>query len=242
VSTLLVSDLHLHPSRPAIIRCFLRFLAQQQGRAEGLYILGDLFEAWIGDDDPEPAYAPVRSALRACVAAGTPVFLMRGNRDFLLGERFGEETRCTLIDDPTRVELHGIPTLLMHGDALCSDDHDYQRLRTTLRDPQWQRQVLERSIPERAALARQARELSEHSSRSKSRRIMDVNEAEVLRMIREHEVELLIHGHTHRAGAHRIRDGRTRATRIDLGDWYSRGSALVIDQSGWRSLELSCAG
>jgi UDP-2,3-diacylglucosamine hydrolase len=242
VSTLLVSDLHLHPSRPATLRCFLRFLAQQRGRAESLYILGDLFEAWIGDDDPEPAYAPVRSALRGCVAAGTPVFLMRGNRDFLISDRFREETRCTLIDDPTRLELHGISVLLTHGDALCTDDRDYQVMRARFRDPGWQQQVLGLPVAERLDLAREARELSDRSTRGKDESIMDVNEAEALRVIREHKVALLIHGHTHRAGAYPLRHGRTRATRIDLGDWYTTGNALLIDAWGWRRLQLSCTG
>ncbi len=242
MTTLFISDLHLHPSRPAILACFLDFLERQQGRAEAIYILGDLFEAWIGDDDPEPVYAPVRAGLYRCVSAGTPVYVMRGNRDFLIGERFGNETGCRLLDDPSRIELYGVPTLLMHGDSLCTDDRDYQALRHRLRDPRWQREVLALPVAERRELATQARELSALSKRGKEQRIMDVNPDEVLRIIRAHAVDLLIHGHTHRPAAHRVQlDGR-QVTRIDLGDWYSAGRALAVDADGWRWLELDCPG
>jgi UDP-2,3-diacylglucosamine hydrolase len=240
VTTLFISDLHLHPSRPAILACFLRFLEQQQGRAEAIYILGDLFEAWIGDDDPEPDYASVRAGLRRCVSSGTRVYVMRGNRDFLIGEHFGDETGCGLIEDPTRIELYGVPTLLMHGDSLCTDDRDYQVMRNRLRDPHWQRRVLALPVAERQVLARQARELSMLSNQSKDEHIMDVNQDEVLRIIREYGVDLLIHGHTHRPAAHRLRLGERRVTRIDLGDWYSAGTALVVEPEGWRRLELGC--
>jgi UDP-2,3-diacylglucosamine hydrolase len=240
VSTLFISDLHLHPSRPAILACFLRFLEQQRGLAEAIYILGDLFEAWIGDDDPEPVYASVRTGLRQCVAAGTPVFVMRGNRDFLMGERFGRETGCTLIEEPTRIELYGVPTLLMHGDSLCTDDRDYQATRRRLRDPHWQGSVLALPLAERQELARPARELSMLSNQGKDEHIMDVNQDEVLRIIREQGVDLLIHGHTHRPAVHRLQVDDREATRIDLGDWYTAGSALLVAPDGWRRLELDC--
>jgi UDP-2,3-diacylglucosamine hydrolase len=242
VATLFISDLHLHPSRPAILACFLGFLEQQQGRAEAIYILGDLFEAWIGDDDPEPVYAPVRAGLRRCVSAGTPVYVMRGNRDFLIGERFGNESGCRLIADPTRIELYGVPTLLMHGDALCTDDRDYQAMRQRLRDPHWQRQVLALPVAARRELATRARELSTFSNQNKDDHIMDVNQDEVLRTIRARCVDLLIHGHTHRPAAHRLQLGERQVTRIDLGNWYSAGRALVVDAAGWRWLEVDCPG
>ena len=120
MSTLFISDLHLHPSRPAIIECFLTFLKQQRGQAEALYILGDLFETWIGDDNPEPAYQPVKSALKAFSNAGTPAYLMHGNRDFLLSGQFAAETGCSLLPDPTRIDFYGMATVLMHGDSLCN--------------------------------------------------------------------------------------------------------------------------
>ena len=239
MSALFVSDLHLHPSRPAAVHRFLRLLQLQRGRAGALYILGDLFDTWVGDDDPEPVYAAVRAALRRCVASGTPVYLMRGNRDFLLGERFAHQSGCSLIDDPTRADLYGIPTLLMHGDTLCTDDLDYQALRRRLRDRQWQRQVLALPLAERRALAQRARESSRMSIQSKQPANMQVNDSEVLRVIEEHGVDLLIHGHTHRAGEQPVRRGSRQATRIDLGHWYRAGTGLVVDSDGWRWLELT---
>ena len=238
MSTLFISDLHLHPSRPAIIDCFTRFLATRCRGIRALYILGDLFEAWIGDDDPEPAYIEVRAALRQCVEAGTPVYVMHGNRDFLLGERFAADTGCTLIADPTRLDLYGIATLLMHGDALCTDDLEYQAMRKKLRDPQWQKQALSLPVKERLELAVEARELSLLSNQGKDQSIMDVNPDEVLRVIREYSVRLLIHGHTHRPAIHQINVQGISATRIDLGDWYESASALMVDAGGWRMEKL----
>lgn len=228
VAILFLSDLHLHPSRPAIIDCFVHFLLAQQGRAQALYILGDLFEAWIGDDHPDPGYEPVKTALRACHEAETPVYLMHGNRDFLIGERFCEETGCVLLPDPTRIDLYGTPTLLMHGDTLCTDDAEYQSLRTQVRDAQWQRRILALPVRERLALAQQARELSTLATQGKDEYIMDVNAGEVLRVIEEYKVDLLIHGHTHRPAVHHCECRGRRVTRIVLGDWYTRGSVLVV--------------
>lgn len=232
MATLFISDLHLHPSRPAIIKCFLDFAAARQGKAEALYILGDLFEAWIGDDDPEPAYQTVKTAIRSCSDAGTPVYLMHGNRDFMIGKQFVKETRCTLLTDPTRLDLYGIPTLLMHGDSLCTDDREYQALRSKVRDPDWQQQAGRLPVDERLALARQARELSALSKQGKEEYIMDVNQDEVLRVAEQHRVSLLIHGHTHRPGIHTVDADDRKITRIVLGDWYRTGSVLVVDKQG----------
>lgn len=240
MSTFFISDLHLHPARPAIIDCFVRFLKAQRGNAEALYILGDLFEVWIGDDDPEPAYARVRSALKECVDAGTPVMVMRGNRDFLIGEQFSLGTGCRLIEDPTRIDLYGLPILLMHGDTLCTDDADYQALRKQLRNSTWQRQVLALPVSERRELAQQARELSGLNNRDKDPTIMDVNLYEVNRVINDSDVRLLIHGHTHRAGMHDYQIGNKTVTRIDLGDWYETASMLVVDEQGWRRQSVDC--
>ncbi|MCO6414044.1 MAG: UDP-2,3-diacylglucosamine diphosphatase [Thiogranum sp.] len=239
--TLFISDLHLHPSRPAIISCFVRFLNAQRGKADALYILGDLFEVWIGDDDPEPAYGRVRNALKECVDAGTPVMVMRGNRDFLLGEQFSADTGCRLIEDPARIDLYGMPTLLMHGDTLCTDDADYQALRKQLRNTAWQQQVLALPLSERRELAQQARELSGLNNRDKDPSIMDVNVHEVRRVINDSDVRLLIHGHTHRPGTHDYELGDRTATRIDLGDWYETASMLVVDPQGWRRQSVDCA-
>lgn len=239
MATFFVSDLHLHPSRPALIQSFLRFLRKQGGQAEAIYILGDLFEAWVGDDDPEPAYAGVRIALKQCVDAGTPVYVMHGNRDFMIGEQFASQTGCTLIEDPTRIDLYGTPTLLMHGDSLCTDDTDYQALRKKVRDPQWQQAALELPLAQRLELAQQARELSTLANQGKEERIMDVNALEVRRVIEANQVRLLIHGHTHRAGIYPVETDQQPATRIDLGDWYESGSALVAGPQGWHREQLS---
>ena len=230
MATLFISDLHLHPSRAAIIDCFLNFLTRQTGTAEALYILGDLFETWVGDDHPEPAYQPVKSALKTCSTAGTPVYLMHGNRDFMLAQQFAIETGCTLIEDPTRIDLYGTPTLLMHGDSLCTDDTEYQQLRVRVRDPDWQQQARSLPLEQRMEMAEQARELSALSKQGKDDYIMDVNQDEVRRVMAEQDVALLIHGHTHRPGEHTFNNGTRGCTRIVLGDWYSKGSVLVVDE------------
>jgi UDP-2,3-diacylglucosamine hydrolase len=227
--TFFISDLHLHPARPAITRCFTRFLSAIQGHAEALYILGDLFEAWVGDDHPEPAYLPVKRGLMQCAHAGTPVFVLHGNRDFLLGPRFAQETGCTLLDDPCCIDLYGRRTLLMHGDSLCTDDADYQTLRARLRDPQWQRQALSLPLEERLSLAEQARDLSALAVRGKDETIMDVNADAVLDVFTSRDVSLLIHGHTHRPGIHRLQHRGRQLERIVLGAWYEQGSVLSAD-------------
>jgi UDP-2,3-diacylglucosamine hydrolase len=229
MATLFISDLHLHPARPAINECFLRFLEDVRGNARALYILGDLFEAWVGDDHPEASYAPVKQALARCNRSGTPVFLLHGNRDFLLGNQFAAETGCSLLEDPVRIDLYGSQALLMHGDTLCTDDTDYQTLRARVRDPEWQRQALVLPLKERLELAAQARELSALSTDAKDAAIMDVNQQEVLRMFARHDVSLLIHGHTHRPGIHRLEYAGRERRRIVLGAWYEQGSVLSVE-------------
>jgi UDP-2,3-diacylglucosamine hydrolase len=238
MATLFVSDLHLHPVRAAVCECFTDFLASLPGRTRALYILGDLFDAWVGDDHPEPVYETVKRALARCTAAGTPVFVLHGNRDFLLGERFARETGCTLLPDPALIELYGEKTLLMHGDSLCTDDVEYQRLRQRLRDPEWQAQALALPLQERLELARQARDLSALSNSGKDETIMDVNPDAVLRVFDTHAVRLLIHGHTHRPGLHRIRQQGRELRRAVLGDWYEHGSVLRADSDGLTFADL----
>jgi UDP-2,3-diacylglucosamine hydrolase len=227
-----ISDLHLHPSRPATLACFRDFLADIGGQARALYILGDLFESWVGDDHPEPAYRAVRLALRDCAARGTRVHLMHGNRDFLLGETFAQQAGASLLPDPALIDLYGTTTLLMHGDSLCTDDADYQQLRRRLRDPGWQRQALALPLAERLEMAAEARELSVLTSQDKEAYIMDVNRDSVLQSLRAHQADLLIHGHTHRPGVHDYElDGKT-VKRVVLGDWYRQGSVLCVDCNG----------
>ncbi|HFD79888.1 MAG TPA: UDP-2,3-diacylglucosamine diphosphatase [Gammaproteobacteria bacterium] len=241
MTTLFISDLHLHPSRPEIIDCFLDFLASWGGRAGTLYILGDLFEAWIGDDQPEAAYQAVKAALRDFTERGTAVRFLHGNRDFLVGTRFAAETGCTLLDEPARIDLYGTATLLMHGDALCTGDEDYQELRRRFRDPRWQQQVLQLPVERRLAMAREARELSVLAAQERDQRISDVDPGEVRRIMEQHQVRLLIHGHTHRPGSHRLQCNGASATRIVLGDWYRNGSVLVAEPEGLELQHHDCA-
>ena len=233
MATLFISDLHLDAVHPEISRQFLAFLAGPAAQAEALYILGDLFEVWIGDDDPEPEKRRIVEGLRALTDQGVPCYVMHGNRDFLLGERFCRESGCRLLEDPTIIELHGRRVLAMHGDALCTDDYSYQGLRAMVRDEGWQRMFLALSPGQRKVLADEARAGSKaHIAQSMSS-IMDVNPDAVQAAIRGAGVSLLLHGHTHRPNVHRFElDGRPVA-RIVLGDWHEQGSVLVWDDAGF---------
>lgn len=237
--TLLISDLHLDPARPRIQALFLRFLEDWRGRARALYILGDLFEAWIGDDGADAA-DPVLAAL-AAFAERTPLYIMHGNRDFLLGERFCALTGAQLLADPTVLDLHGVPTLLMHGDSLCTDDVEYQTLRAKLRSPEWQAQVLAQPLEARLAMAQQARVESSARNQALAEYLMDVNQGAVEQALLEHGVRRLIHGHTHRPGRHRFVIDGEQAERIVLGDWYEQGSVLEVSERGCELKELALA-
>lgn len=232
MATLFISDLHLSGEQPDTIGLFLAFLADRAPQAEALYILGDLFEAWLGDDLLLPGYGPVLEAMKRLSDSGTRLYVMHGNRDFLLGERFEQLSGATLINDPCVIDLYGTPTLLMHGDLLCSDDIPYQAMRQQLRDPQWIDAFLARTPQERIDFARELRERSRKETGEKAEAIMDVNTETVVRYLREHQVHQLIHGHTHRPAVHRFElDGQT-ASRYVLHDWYGSGGVLVCDQAG----------
>lgn len=236
MTTLFVSDLHLDGSRPQTTRLFFDFVAGPAGEADALYILGDLFEAWIGDDDDDAHHQAVLSRLQD-LSRHTPVAVMRGNRDFLFGERFEKATGCRLLDDHEVVDLYGVPTLVMHGDLLCTDDAAYQAFRVTARDPAWQRQMLAKPLVERRALAAGLRNESAIQNAMKADAIMDVNAGAVADTMRRFGVTRLIHGHTHRPAIHEFElDGRP-AQRIVLGDWHERGSVLWVDENAL-SLEL----
>ncbi len=227
---LFISDLHLDPSRPALTELFLRFLHEQRDQAEALYILGDLFEAWIGDDAVGPD-EPVIAALQA-FSAQVPTYFMHGNRDFLIGERFAELTGIALLADPTVIDLHGVPTLLMHGDSLCTDDVQYQQFRQMVRNPEWQAFFLAKTIPERLEMARMARSESGARNQQLDDYLMDVNQQTVEAEMQRHGITRLIHGHTHRPAIHHFElDGRTH-TRVVLGDWYDQGSVLRVTADG----------
>ena len=234
MATLFISDLHLEAARPEIGEQFVAFLDGAARQADALYILGDLFEAWIGDDDPSDYYAAMKQAIRALSDTGVPIFFMHGNRDFLVGERFAAECGVTLLDDPHEIDMFGEQVLLSHGDFLCTDDTEYQKIRAMTRNPEWQAMMLAKSIEERSAFARQAREQSMAHGRATSMDIMDVNQQAVEATIREHGCDVLLHGHTHRPAVHPFHvDGRP-VHRIVLGDWYEQGSMVEWDDDGPR--------
>ena len=233
MSTLFISDLHLSPERPAIVALFLEFLRDRARSAEALYILGDLFEYWIGDDAGRaPEVQPLTAALRTLVQSGVPVYVMHGNRDFLLGPGFEQDSGCKLLPDPSVVTLYGEPVLLMHGDTLCTDDVDYLKFRAMVRNPQWVQMFLGKSIPERLALVREYREVSKAATATKKPEIMDVNPAAVEVALRDHQVRHLIHGHTHRPAQHVFTLDGAIVRRTVLGDWYDQGSVLTCDAAG----------
>jgi len=234
MTTLFISDLHLEPGQPEIGEQFLSFLAGEARQAEALYILGDLFEVWLGDDDPNPYYGEMKLALRDLSDTGIPVYFMHGNRDFMIGEDFASETGTNILDDPTVVDLYGEKVLLCHGDSLCTDDIHYQQARAMTRNPEWQAMMLSKSIEERIALAIQARKESMERGESLSDEIMDVNQDAVAAALGEHGVKVMLHGHTHRPTVHSLDLGDHTATRIVLGDWYEQGSVVRWDDDGPR--------
>lgn len=238
MTTAFISDLHLDSSRPDATRRFVDFMARDARKAERLYILGDLFEAWIGDDDDDDAIEPVASAIAELTRAGVPCCFMHGNRDFLVGERFADRTGMKLLDEFEVIEVAGGPLLLTHGDLLCTDDTRYLTLRAQLRDPGWQNEFLDKSLGERRAIARELRSLSQTEMASKSEEIMDVNRSAVAETMRRFGVCRLLHGHTHRPGIHRFELDGAAATRVVLDDWYEGGSFVVWDESGPRSVTL----
>jgi UDP-2,3-diacylglucosamine hydrolase len=231
MTTLFISGLHLDPERPAITELFGRFVDEEARGADALYILGDLFEAWVGDDDPSEAGAFVASKLRALRDAGVPVRFIRGNRDFLLGDAYARRAGMEILPDPAVVMLHGKPVLLMHGDLLCSDDTAYQDFRAQTRDPRWQAQFLAQPLPARLAFAQQARAASQaHQSGLQAQGAMesitDATPATIADTFARYGVDRIIHGHTHRPKVHEGDGG----TRIVLGDWYEQGSVLRVDR------------
>ncbi|TBW54395.1 UDP-2,3-diacylglucosamine diphosphatase [Marinobacter halodurans] len=219
MTTFFISDLHLEESRRDITDAFLHFLKDKAAHTEALYILGDFFEAWIGDDEHTPLQDEIATALKSLTDAGVTLYLMHGNRDFLIGEDYCDRVGGTLLDDPTVVDLYGTPTLLMHGDSLCTADVEYQKFRANMRNPQWQAMFLKRPLADRQLVARQLREMSMAKNQGKQEDIMDVTKDEVVRVMEEHGVQRLIHGHTHRPAVHDLEANGEPAQRFVLGDW-----------------------
>jgi UDP-2,3-diacylglucosamine hydrolase len=226
MTRLVVSDVHLDPSAPDATEQFLAFLGHEAAAAEALYILGDLFEAWVGDDDAQPGSAQVCAALQALTGRGVACFVLHGNRDFLLGPGFCARSGCRLLPDPVIADFDGEAVLLTHGDALCTDDHAYQELRSIVRAPAWQRRFLALPRARREALAHEARAGSRRHTARTVPYIMDVNAAAVATAFRATGVRRIIHGHTHRPGVHALEVEGVAVERIVLGAWYEQGSYL----------------
>jgi UDP-2,3-diacylglucosamine hydrolase len=234
MSILFISDLHLEPARPDVAQAFFRFMEQQAPHATALYILGDFFEVWVGDDIQNTFINKVKDALRNLTQQGIPVYLMHGNRDFLIGQQFAEETGCQMLADPTLVDMFGHKTLLMHGDTLCTRDTDYLTFRNMVRSPLWQADFLAKPVEERAAIADNIRDISKEKTGQKQYEIMDVTLSEVEKVMTEQGVQLLIHGHTHRPAIHQLQINGKTAERVVLGDWHSAGWKITFTEDGYK--------
>jgi len=235
MAILFISDLHLSEHNTQVAEFFCDYLAAlPEHSVEKLYILGDLFEVWIGDDAATPFQQQVIDALQRCADHAIELNIMRGNRDFLYGPRFAAQAGARLLEDPCLVKLYGQLTLLMHGDTLCSDDHAYQEFRRRVRDPQWQASFLALPISERWAMARNMRDVSQSHSRNKAQEIMDVNPQTVLNIMKSFGVRHLIHGHTHRPQRHHVVVDGTDCERFVLGDWTDVAHVLFVDADNWR--------
>nr|WP_219736348.1 UDP-2,3-diacylglucosamine diphosphatase [Pseudomonas chlororaphis] len=231
---MLISDLHLEEERPDITRAFLDLLGGRARSAQALYILGDFFEVWIGDDAMTPYQLSICQALRELSDSGTQVFLMHGNRDFMLGKAFCKAAGATLLKDPSVVDFYGEPVLLMHGDSLCTRDEAYMRMRRYLRNPVSLWILRHLPLRTRHKLARKLRNESRAQTRMKANDIVDVTPDEVPRIMQEFKVRTLVHGHTHRPAIHKLQIGDQAAKRIVLGDWDRQGWALQVDEQGFQ--------
>jgi len=239
MAVLFISDLHLDAKRPRAIKSFVEFIAAEAIRAEQLFILGDLFEVWIGDDDDDPAMEPAIAAIESLRYADVPCYIMHGNRDFLIGEKFAERTGCQILTDYVTIDVFGKQMLLTHGDLLCTDDRPYMRFREKVRNDQWKRDFLGKPLSDRREIARSMREMSQRETSDKPEEIMDVNQTAVEQTMRSHGVRYLIHGHTHRPGVHRFELDNELATRIVLGDWFDHGMMLRWDIEGFKLATLA---
>ena len=238
--TLFISDLHLSPDTPQATHTLLRFLRETAPAADALYVLGDLFEYWIGDEGlAQPFAKEIATALRALAQGGVPIYFMHGNRDFLICQRFALASGMKLLADPAIVDLYGTRTVLMHGDTLCSDDVDYQKFRAMVRNPAWQQAFLARPLDERVRMAREVRGKSEQAKQVKNMAIMDVSPETVEAALRAHGYARLIHGHTHRPARHEHQVDGHACERWVLADWYDHGSYLMCDAGGCRNKPLA---
>ncbi|MBU2705385.1 UDP-2,3-diacylglucosamine diphosphatase [Zooshikella marina] len=236
MSVLFISDLHLQAKRPDLTAALAQFLIEQAPQAESLYILGDLFDAWLGDDAMDDLQQTVASQIRQLINSGTAVYFMHGNRDFLIGEDFAAQTGVQLLKDPCVITLGDQPVLLSHGDQLCTADKDYMAFRHYIRNPATIQKLLSLSVAERIAMAENIRNQSQAANQAKTDEIMDVTPAEVEKLMTEHDVKCFIHGHTHRPAIHTLTINQQPAQRIVLGDWDKKGWMLHWDESAGFSL------
>lgn len=225
--TLFISDLHLDEEQPAVTDGLLAFLQREAATTHTLYVLGDLFESWVGDDNDTPLIARVCEAFRAFASAGRALYFMHGNRDFLLGDAFAARCGGSLLPEFTVIDLHGTRTLLMHGDSLCTDDLEYQKFRTMVRDPAWQKAGLTLPLPVRITMVGKMRAESKMRNANLASNIMDVNADAVAAALNGHQADVLLHGHTHRPAVHKIELGHRTAQRIVLGDWHAEKAWCV---------------
>lgn len=231
-----ISDLHLEEKRPDIADLFKQFLSTLPKIAESLYILGDFFEKWIGDDDLTPFNIKIIDTLKKTTESGLPIFFMHGNRDFLIGKKFLKMTGCTLLPDEYVINIFGTPTLLMHGDSLCTQDIKYQKFRKKSRSWLFKKWVSMYSLEKRRAIAERYREASKAHTSTTAEYLMDVTDSEVVSVMQKHQVQHLIHGHTHRPFVHQFELNGTTATRTVLGPWHEHGSALICSVDGKREM------
>ena len=239
MTTLFISDLHLDDRRPETTALLQNFLDSETSNADALYILGDLFEFWIGDDVPSKCSVEVAAAISRLADKGLPCYFMHGNRDFLLKAVYAKSAGMTLLPEEHVVELYGERVLLMHGDGLCTDDLPYQQFRTMVRNPAWQQDFLARPPQERLQIALQARDASAEHKGNVEMAIMDVNPDEVIAAFERHEVLRMIHGHTHRPATHDLEVNDRAAQRIVLGDWYTQGSVLRVEPGNYELSALT---
>ncbi|UDJ81224.1 UDP-2,3-diacylglucosamine diphosphatase [Kosakonia oryzae] len=232
MATLFIADLHLQTEEPAITAGFLRFLAGEARQADALYILGDLFEAWIGDDDPNPLHQQIASAIKSLVESGVPCYFIHGNRDFLLGKRFARQSGMQLLPETQILDLYNRKVLIMHGDTLCTDDAGYQAFRKKVHTPWIQTLFLALPLFIRRRVAAKMRAGSKAANSSKSQAIMDVNPQAVIDAMEKYRVQWLIHGHTHRPAVHELTANNAPAYRAVLGAWHSEGSMVRVSETG----------
>lgn len=234
-----IADLHLSEDQPDITECLMRFLASDAVHADALYILGDLFEYWLGDDNVTPLSTQVANAFQSLASQGVPIFFIHGNRDFLIRQRYATACGMTLLPEQTVIDLYGTPTLIMHGDELCTRDRVYQKFRKKARGWWWPRLMLSLPLSSRIKIAENGRKKSKQNQQKLSNEIMDVTPEEVVSTLAHHKVSRLIHGHTHRPAIHDLVVDNQPAQRIVLGDWYEQGSMLKVSAQQCELLTLA---